>query len=85
MHVVKCSCCDTANQKTLYVVLCVLVQVSFKLILVIWQFEDAAKEVADEVTRPRPSGEDDVQDIQIMLRSDSNAVQVRQLKVYDKQ
>jgi len=45
------------------------------------QFEDAAKEVADEVTRPRPSGEEDVQDIQIMLRSDSNPVQIRQLKV----
>ena len=46
-----------------------------------WQFEDAAKEVADEVTRPRPTGEEEIQDIQIMLRSDANPVQVRQLKV----
>lgn len=45
------------------------------------QFEDAAKEVADEVTRPRPDGEEDVQEIQIMLRSGSNPLQVRELRV----
>ena len=49
---------------------------------ILQQFEDAAKDVANEVTRPRPSGEEEVQDIQIMLRSDSNPVQVCQLKVY---
>lgn len=43
-------------------------------------FEDAAKEVADEVTRPRPEGEEKVQDIQVMLRSNSNPSALRHLK-----
>ncbi|KFP61273.1 DNA replication licensing factor MCM5 [Cariama cristata] len=42
--------------------------------------EEAAKEVADEVTRPRPSGEETLQDIQVMLRSDANAANIRSLK-----
>ncbi|KFW93813.1 DNA replication licensing factor MCM5, partial [Phalacrocorax carbo] len=42
--------------------------------------EEAAKEVADEVTRPRPSGEETLQDIQVMLRSDANAASIRSLK-----
>ncbi|NWH66723.1 MCM5 factor, partial [Geococcyx californianus] len=42
--------------------------------------EQAAKEVADEVTRPRPSGEETLQDIQVMLRSDANAASIRSLK-----
>ncbi|KFP80572.1 DNA replication licensing factor MCM5, partial [Apaloderma vittatum] len=42
--------------------------------------EEAAKEVADEVTRPRPSGEEALQDIQVMLRSDANAASIRSLK-----
>ncbi|XP_014818938.1 PREDICTED: DNA replication licensing factor MCM5 [Calidris pugnax] len=42
--------------------------------------EEAAKEVADEVTRPRPSGEEALQDIQVMLRSDANAANIRSLK-----
>ncbi|NXS14726.1 MCM5 factor, partial [Neodrepanis coruscans] len=42
--------------------------------------EEAAKEVADEVTRPRPSGEETLQDIQVMLRSDANAATIRSLK-----
>ncbi|CAG5130699.1 unnamed protein product [Candidula unifasciata] len=43
-------------------------------------FEDAAKEVADEITRPRPEGEEDVEDIQVMLNSASNACGIRELK-----
>jgi len=43
-------------------------------------FEDAAKEVADEITRPRPEGEEEVEDIQIMLASASNACGIRELK-----
>ncbi|KAK4832841.1 hypothetical protein QYF61_025861 [Mycteria americana] len=42
--------------------------------------EEAAKEVADEVTRPRPAGEETLQDIQVMLRSDANAANIRSLK-----
>lgn len=43
-------------------------------------FEEAAKEVADEVTRPRPEGEEDVEDIQIMISSSAVSSSVRQLK-----
>ncbi|XP_003387600.1 PREDICTED: DNA replication licensing factor mcm5-A-like [Amphimedon queenslandica] len=43
-------------------------------------FEDAAKEAADELTQPRPIGEEKVQEIQIMLKSTTNPVQIRQLK-----
>lgn len=45
------------------------------------QFEDAAKEVADEITRPRPEGEEDVNDIQVMLSSNANPCGLRELKV----
>lgn len=45
------------------------------------QFEDAAREMADEVTKPRPLGEEEVQDIQITLKSDANAMSVRDLRV----
>ncbi|OXB55991.1 hypothetical protein ASZ78_009673 [Callipepla squamata] len=44
------------------------------------ELEEAAKEVADEVTRPRPTGEETLQDIQVMLRSDANAANIRSLK-----
>lgn len=44
-------------------------------------FEEAAKEVADEVTAPRPEGEEAVEDIQIMLSSDSTCSNLRELKV----
>lgn len=37
--------------------------------------------MADEVTRPRPEGEEEVQDIQVMLSSASNACALRELKV----
>uniref|UniRef100_A0A0B7A8Y5 DNA replication licensing factor MCM5 n=1 Tax=Arion vulgaris TaxID=1028688 RepID=A0A0B7A8Y5_9EUPU len=43
-------------------------------------FEDAAKEVADEITRPRPEGEEEVEDIQVMLTSASNVCGLRELK-----
>ncbi|EDO48453.1 predicted protein [Nematostella vectensis] len=43
-------------------------------------FETAAKEVADEVTRPRPIGEEEVQDVQITLRSGANPFQIRELR-----
>ena len=46
-----------------------------------FQFEAAAKEMADEVTRPRPEGEETVQDIQIMLKSEANPVAIRHLTV----
>ncbi|XP_037112554.1 DNA replication licensing factor MCM5 [Syngnathus acus] len=42
--------------------------------------EEAAKEVADEVTRPRPTGEETVQDIQVMLKSDAHHASIRSLK-----
>ncbi|XP_063283069.1 DNA replication licensing factor MCM5 [Pelobates fuscus] len=42
--------------------------------------EEAAQEVADEVTRPRPPGEETVQEIQVMLRSDANPANIRSLK-----
>lgn len=43
-------------------------------------FEEAAKEVADEVTRPRPKGEEELHDIQVMLNSDANPAELRSLK-----
>ena len=44
------------------------------------QFEEAAKEAADELTRPRPEGEE-VHDMQVLLRSDANPLQIRDLRV----
>lgn len=43
-------------------------------------FEEAAKEVADEVTRPRPEGEEEIQDVQVMLKSAANPRAIRALK-----
>ncbi|KAG9335923.1 hypothetical protein JZ751_003480 [Albula glossodonta] len=43
--------------------------------------EEAAQEVADEVTKPRPVGEEVVQDIQVMLKSDAHPASIRSLKV----
>lgn len=48
---------------------------------ILFQFEEAAKEVADEVTKPRPVGEEEVHDIQVTLRSKSNPILMRDLKV----
>lgn len=44
-------------------------------------FEEAAKEVADEITAPRPETEEEVQDIQILLKSNANPTNIRDLKV----
>lgn len=44
-------------------------------------FEEAATEVVDELTAPRPSGEEKVEDIQITFNSDSHASNLRALKV----
>jgi hypothetical protein len=44
-------------------------------------FEEAAKEVADELTSPRPEGEEVVEDIQIMLTSDALPTNLRNMKV----
>ncbi|KAK4885009.1 hypothetical protein RN001_001280 [Aquatica leii] len=43
-------------------------------------FEEAAKEVADELTAPRSKGEENVEDIQIMLTSEANPSSLRGLK-----
>lgn len=44
-------------------------------------FEEAAKEVADELTAPRPEGEENVEDIQIMLTSDAHPTNLRNMTV----
>lgn len=44
-------------------------------------FEEAAREVADEITSPRPEGEEEVEDIQILLQSNANPTNIRDLKV----
>lgn len=43
-------------------------------------FETAAKEVADELTRPRPEEEEEVQDIHVLLNSPQSTVNIRDLK-----
>ena len=52
------------------------------LVFVPFQFEEAAREVADEITKPRPAGEETVQDIQIILHSSANCANLRSLKVF---
>jgi DNA replication licensing factor MCM5 len=42
-------------------------------------FEEAAKEVADEITSPRPEGED-IHDIQILITSNANPTNIRDMK-----
>lgn len=44
-------------------------------------FEEAAREVADEITSPRPEGEEEIQDIQILIQSNGNPTNIRDLKV----
>ena len=46
-------------------------------------FEEAATEVADEVTAPRPEGEEDVEKIQITLQSEANPSSIRDLSSDD--
>lgn len=43
-------------------------------------FEEAAREVADEITAPRPEHEEHMHDIQILLSSNANPTNIRQLK-----
>ncbi|EEB18421.1 DNA replication licensing factor mcm5, putative [Pediculus humanus corporis] len=43
-------------------------------------FEEATKEVADEITHPRPEGEEIVKDVQVLLTSDDNPVVLRNMK-----
>lgn len=43
-------------------------------------FEEAAREVADEITAPRPEHEEHVEDIQILLNSGANPTNIRDLK-----
>ncbi|XP_043190642.1 DNA replication licensing factor mcm5-like [Amphibalanus amphitrite] len=43
-------------------------------------FEEAAREVADEITPPRPEGETEVEDIQVCLISNANPSNIRDLK-----
>ncbi|XP_064403008.1 DNA replication licensing factor mcm5-like [Halichondria panicea] len=43
-------------------------------------FEEAARDAADELTQPRPLGEETVEDVQVLLHSDANPVQIRQLR-----
>lgn len=44
-------------------------------------FEEAATEVVDELTAPRPLDEKRIQDIQILLNSDALGVPMRGMKV----
>lgn len=37
--------------------------------------------MADEITKPRPEGEEEVQDIQVMISSSAHPTTVRSLKV----
>lgn len=46
-------------------------------------FEEAAREVADEITAPRPDNEEQVEDIQILLQSNANPTNIRDLKVIE--
>lgn len=44
-------------------------------------FEEAAREVADEITAPRPEDEEEVHDIQILLKSKAHPTNIRDIKV----
>lgn len=43
--------------------------------------EEAAKDVADELTAPRPEGEEKMEDIQVLLCSDAHPSSLRGMKV----
>jgi DNA replication licensing factor MCM5 len=47
--------------------------------------EEAAREVTDEITAPRPPGHETVEEIHVMLISDSAAVPIRELRVMKKE
>ena len=63
--------------------ICTCIQLNQLLTLGLYhsQFEEAAKEVADEITAPRPEGEEKVHDIQVLLSSDGNCSSLRDMKV----
>merc|ERR1719219_467184 len=42
-------------------------------------FEEAATEVADEVTKPRPEGEEEVEPIQVVLESEAHPASMRSM------
>lgn len=44
-------------------------------------FEEGVREVADELTAPRPEGEENVEDIQITLSSEAQPASLRDMKV----
>lgn len=44
-------------------------------------FEESAKEVADEITHPRPIEDQKMEDIQVLLTSDANCIPLRGMKV----
>ena len=46
-----------------------------------FQFELAAREVADDVTKPRPEGDEELRDIQVILHSEAMSRNIRELKV----
>lgn len=46
--------------------------------------EEAAKDLADELTAPRPPDEEKVEDIQILLSSDAHPSSLRGIKVWFK-
>ena len=37
--------------------------------------------MADDITRPRPIGEENVDDIQVIIKSEANPVPIRDIKV----
>eukprot|EP00118_Oscarella_pearsei_P026954 m.310596 g.310596 ORF g.310596 m.310596 type:complete len:737 (+) comp52950_c0_seq1:92-2302(+) len=43
-------------------------------------FELAAREVADDITKPRPDGDEEMQDVQVILQSEATSRNIRQLK-----
>ncbi|XP_058812269.1 DNA replication licensing factor Mcm5 [Topomyia yanbarensis] len=43
-------------------------------------FEEAAREVADEITAPRPEGEEEIHDIQVLLTSGAHPTNIRDMK-----
>jgi DNA replication licensing factor MCM5 len=43
-------------------------------------FEEAAREVADEITAPRPEHEEQMNDIQVLLKSGANPTNIRDMK-----
>lgn len=52
----------------------------FMFIILCSQFEEAAKEVVDELTSPRPEGQQEIEDIQVMLISDAEPGKIRELR-----